>query len=127
MPSVKVGNQNGNSSPQQFPSVRNEEVNADQGQYYVMLPQTSATDRLTQIVPRNSQILYNNPNDMVLSQNRNLSSNRLQTVSPIKDIARRQQHNEVERRRRDKINTWINKISRVVPDCSDDHTKQGQV
>ena len=44
-----------------------------------------------------------------------------------KDIARRQQHNEVERRRRDKINTWINKISRVVPDCSDDHTKQGQV
>jgi len=121
-----VGNQNGNSSPQQFPSVRNEEVNADQGQYYVMLPQTSATDRLTQIVPRNSQILYNNPNDMVLSQNRNLSSNRLQTVSPIKDIARRQQHNEVERRRRDKINTWINKISRVVPDCSDDHTKQGQ-
>jgi len=51
-----------------------------------MLPQTSATDRLTQIVPRNSQILYNNPNDMVLSQNRNLSSNRLQTVSPIVSI-----------------------------------------
>jgi len=43
-----------------------------------------------------------------------------------KDMARRQQHNEVERRRRDKINTWINKISKVVPDCSDDHTKQGQ-
>ena len=44
-----------------------------------------------------------------------------------KDHQRRQQHNEVERRRRDKINTWINKISKVVPDCSDDHTKQGQV
>ena len=31
---IQVGNQNGNSSPQQFPSVRNEEVNADQGNNY---------------------------------------------------------------------------------------------
>merc|ERR1712227_1041616 len=87
-------------------------------------------DRLTQIaqIPgRNGQLLYGNNDGMVLNPNsRNQLGNRLQTVSPIKDIARRQQHNEVERRRRDKINTWINKISRVVPDCSDDHTKQGQ-
>jgi len=125
-----VGNQNGNSSPQQQFAVRTEEVNTDQGQYYVMLPNSGA-DRLTQIaqIPgRNGQLLYGNNDGMVLNPNsRNQLGNRLQTVSPIKDIARRQQHNEVERRRRDKINTWINKISRIVPDCSDDHTKQGQV
>jgi len=140
-----VGNQNGNSSPQQQFAVRTEEVNTDQdnesndpfvivyesllGQYYVMLPNSGA-DRLTQIaqIPgRNGQLLYGNNDGMVLNPNsRNQLGNRLQTVSPIKDIARRQQHNEVERRRRDKINTWINKISRIVPDCSDDHTKQGQ-
>jgi len=124
-----VGNQNGNSSPQQQFAVRTEEVNTDQGQYYVMLPNSGA-DRLTQIaqIPgRNGQLLYGNNDGMVLNPNsRNQLGNRLQTVSPIKDIARRQQHNEVERRRRDKINTWINKISRIVPDCSDDHTKQSK-
>lgn len=126
-----VASQNGNSSPQAPFSVRTEEVNADQGQYYVMLPDTSGS-RLPQIVPgpgaRGSSgtmaAVYSN--DIVLGGSNRIQNQRLPTVSPIKDIARRQQHNEVERRRRDKINTWINKISRVVPDCSDDHTKQGQ-
>lgn len=31
----------------------------------------------------------------------------------------------VERRRRDKINTWIMKIAAVVPDCQMDQSKQG--
>lgn len=122
-----VASQNGNSSPQAPFSVRTEEVNADQGQYYVMLPDTSGS-RLPQIVPgpgaRGSSgtmaAVYSN--DIVLGGSNRIQNQRL----PTKDIARRQQHNEVERRRRDKINTWINKISRVVPDCSDDHTKQGQ-
>jgi len=39
---------------------------------------------------------------------------------------RRATHNEVERRRRDKINSWIIKLAKVVPDCAQDHTKQGQ-
>ena len=44
-----------------------------------------------------------------------------------RDEKRRATHNEVERRRRDKINNWIMKLSKIVPDCAQDHTKQGQV
>nr|XP_039259611.1 upstream stimulatory factor-like isoform X2 [Styela clava] len=43
-----------------------------------------------------------------------------------RDDSRRVQHNEVERRRRDKINTWILKLGTIIPDCANDHTKQGQ-
>uniref|UniRef100_A0A8C4N2G4 Upstream transcription factor 2, c-fos interacting n=1 Tax=Eptatretus burgeri TaxID=7764 RepID=A0A8C4N2G4_EPTBU len=43
-----------------------------------------------------------------------------------RDERRRAQHNEVERRRRDKINNWIVQLSKVIPDCSRDHTKTGQ-
>lgn len=43
-----------------------------------------------------------------------------------RDDNRRVQHNEVERRRRDKINNWILKLANMIPDCANDHTKQGQ-
>ena len=33
----------------------------------------------------------------------------------------------VERRRRDKINTWINKLAKVVPECCQEQSKAGQV
>jgi len=116
---VTSPSQNGGSSPQQTQfAIRTSEVQSDNeigspGQYYVMLPQTSG--RLME-VPNNgiNRVLGYDSGSMPLS-NPNRS-----------DHQRRQQHNEVERRRRDKINTWINKISKVVPDCSDDHTKQGQ-
>merc|ERR1712061_183836 len=39
-----------------------------------------------------------------------------------RDEARRKQHNDVERRRRDKINTWIAKLAKIIPECGDDHT-----
>lgn len=42
-----------------------------------------------------------------------------------RDERRRATHNEVERRRRDKINTWIMKIAAVIPDCQMDQSKQG--
>ncbi|XP_054160888.1 upstream stimulatory factor 1-like isoform X2 [Oppia nitens] len=48
------------------------------------------------------------------------------TTRVARDEKRRATHNEVERRRRDKINNWIIKLSKVVPDCQQDHTKQGQ-
>ncbi|KAM3875387.1 upstream stimulatory factor 1 [Diretmus argenteus] len=43
-----------------------------------------------------------------------------------RDEKRRAQHNEVERRRRDKINNWIVQLSKVIPDCNVDYTKTGQ-
>ena len=33
----------------------------------------------------------------------------------------------VERRRRDKINNWIVQLSKLVPDCSAEQTKGGQL
>ncbi|RXN35983.1 upstream stimulatory factor 2-like protein [Labeo rohita] len=42
-----------------------------------------------------------------------------------RDERRRAQHNEVERRRRDKINNWIVTLSKIIPDCSLDGTKTG--
>ncbi|XP_072310672.1 upstream stimulatory factor 1 isoform X3 [Eucyclogobius newberryi] len=44
-----------------------------------------------------------------------------------RDDKRRAQHNEVERRRRDKINNWIVQLSKTIPDCNVDYTKTGQV
>uniref|UniRef100_A0A3B3R1B5 Upstream transcription factor 2, c-fos interacting n=1 Tax=Paramormyrops kingsleyae TaxID=1676925 RepID=A0A3B3R1B5_9TELE len=44
-----------------------------------------------------------------------------------RDERRRAQHNEVERRRRDKINNWIVTLSKIIPDCSMDSSKTGAV
>ncbi|XP_031841401.1 upstream stimulatory factor 1 isoform X2 [Nomia melanderi] len=35
-----------------------------------------------------------------------------------RDDRRRATHNEVERRRRDKINNWIAKLGKIIPDCN---------
>lgn len=111
---------NGANSPHNFNGTRNSNegtgnTDANGNFTYVMLNSQGQGERnLTQIIPRTNLDLYNSQMSLQSNPNR------------AKDMARRQQHNEVERRRRDKINTWINKISKVVPDCSDDHTKQGQ-
>ncbi|XP_056142019.1 upstream stimulatory factor 2 isoform X2 [Lampris incognitus] len=44
-----------------------------------------------------------------------------------RDERRRAQHNEVERRRRDKINNWIVTLSKIIPDCNMDSTKTGAI
>ncbi|XP_051977513.1 upstream stimulatory factor 1-like [Xyrauchen texanus] len=43
-----------------------------------------------------------------------------------RDDKRKAQHNEVERKRRDKINNWIVQLSKTIPDCNEDATKNGQ-
>ncbi|XP_073716666.1 upstream transcription factor 1, like [Misgurnus anguillicaudatus] len=48
------------------------------------------------------------------------------TQRTSRDDKRRAQHNEVERRRRDKINNWIVQLSKTIPDCSVEATKNGQ-
>jgi upstream stimulatory factor len=45
----------------------------------------------------------------------------------VRDEKKRATHNEVERRRRDKINGWINKLAKIVPACNEDNFKQGHV
>uniref|UniRef100_A0A8C4PXS4 Upstream stimulatory factor 1 n=2 Tax=Eptatretus burgeri TaxID=7764 RepID=A0A8C4PXS4_EPTBU len=37
----------------------------------------------------------------------------------VRDYKRRAQHNEVERRRRDKINGWILQLSKILPDTNE--------
>ncbi|XP_063230236.1 upstream stimulatory factor 1-like isoform X8 [Bacillus rossius redtenbacheri] len=44
-----------------------------------------------------------------------------------RDDRRRATHNEVERRRRDKINNWILKLSKIIPDCTAESAKSAQV
>ena len=45
-------------------------------------------------------------------------------VRVVRDERKRANHNEVERRRRDTINKWIFELSKIIPDCSNDHLKQ---
>ncbi|XP_063230240.1 upstream stimulatory factor 1-like isoform X11 [Bacillus rossius redtenbacheri] len=47
--------------------------------------------------------------------------------SGTRDDRRRATHNEVERRRRDKINNWILKLSKIIPDCTAESAKSAQV
>jgi len=44
-----------------------------------------------------------------------------------RDDKKRATHNEVERRRRDKINGWISKLAKTVPTCTEESTNKGQV
>ncbi|XP_023667606.1 upstream stimulatory factor 2 isoform X4 [Paramormyrops kingsleyae] len=52
-------------------------------------------------------------------------STKLEGPRAPRDERRRAQHNEVERRRRDKINNWIVTLSKIIPDCNVDSTKTG--
>lgn len=58
------------------------------------------------IVPLNSEISRNK------RANRNIIT---------RDAKRRLTHNEVERRRRDKINQWIMYLSKIIPDCAEEN------
>lgn len=42
-----------------------------------------------------------------------------------RDDRRRATHNEVERRRRDKINNWIAKLGKIIPECSNTTSSNG--
>ncbi|XP_065645027.1 upstream stimulatory factor 2 [Hydra vulgaris] len=94
-----------------YPAVQTSDAN-QHGQFYVMMspqdviPVTGAGQRI--IAPR----AQNLPSKMENSRS-------------SRDERRRATHNEVERRRRDKINTWIMKLATVVPDCQMDQSKQG--
>lgn len=54
--------------------------------------------------------------DMITPTHHSASVLGLSTQSVVKDQKRRATHNEVERRRRDTINTWIDKLGKMLPD-----------
>ncbi|XP_077985444.1 upstream stimulatory factor-like isoform X2 [Glandiceps talaboti] len=85
---------------------------ASGGQFYVMMsPQdVLASGAQRSIAPRTQQF----------------SPGKIDGPRTARDERRRATHNEVERRRRDKINNWIVKLSKIVPECAQDHSKQGQ-
>lgn len=95
-----------------YPTVAttNDSASTAEGQFYVMMsPQDVLTPGQRSIAPRTHQFPKS------------------EGTRTARDERRRATHNEVERRRRDKINNWIIKLSKIVPDCAQDHTKQGQV
>ncbi|WAR04310.1 USF1-like protein [Mya arenaria] len=79
------------------------------GQFYVMMSPQDVLQGQRNIAPRNT------------------FQPKMEGGRTSRDDRRRATHNEVERRRRDKINNWIVQLSKLVPDCSSEHTKGGQL
>ncbi|XP_061597299.1 upstream stimulatory factor 2-like isoform X4 [Cololabis saira] len=75
------------------------------GQFYVMMspPEVLQTTNARSIAPRTHTY-----------------TTKVEGPRPPRDERRRAQHNEVERRRRDKINNWIVTLSKLIPDCTVD-------
>ncbi|XP_013881118.1 upstream stimulatory factor 2 [Austrofundulus limnaeus] len=74
------------------------------GQFYVMMPpEVLQTTSPRTIAPRTQSF-----------------TTKAESPRAPRDDKRRAQHNEVERRRRDKINNWIVTLSKLIPDCSID-------
>ncbi|KAK9309185.1 hypothetical protein QLX08_001131 [Tetragonisca angustula] len=78
------------------------------GQFYVIgnandVFTTAQTSR--SLVPRTTTLQIETPRNCT-------------TVLKKRDDRRRATHNEVERRRRDKINNWIAKLGKIIPECN---------
>ncbi|KAL4228593.1 Upstream stimulatory factor 2 [Mactra antiquata] len=82
---------------------------SQQGQFYVMMSPQDVLQGQRNIAPRTT------------------FQPKLEGGRTSRDDRRRATHNEVERRRRDKINNWIVQLSKLVPDCSNEHSKAGQL
>ncbi|XP_050415467.1 upstream stimulatory factor 2 isoform X2 [Patella vulgata] len=82
------------------------QVQSAGGQFYVMMSPQDVLQNQRSIAPRTSY------------------TPKMDGRSP-RDDRRRATHNEVERRRRDKINNWIVQLSKVVPDCASEQAKTG--
>ncbi|XP_028984668.1 upstream stimulatory factor 2 isoform X2 [Betta splendens] len=93
------------------------------GQFYVMMTPPDVIQAGTQrtIAPR-TQPYPADENELLQLEGLNWKMDGPRTP---RDERRRAQHNEVERRRRDKINNWIVTLSKIIPDCSMDSTKTG--
>ncbi|XP_028325679.1 upstream stimulatory factor 2 isoform X2 [Gouania willdenowi] len=93
------------------------------GQFYVMMTPPDVIQAGTQrtIAPR-TQPYPADESELLQHEGLNWKMDGPRTP---RDERRRAQHNEVERRRRDKINNWIVTLSKIIPDCNMDSTKTG--
>ncbi|XP_033968517.1 upstream stimulatory factor 2 isoform X2 [Trematomus bernacchii] len=93
------------------------------GQFYVMMtpPDVIQTGTQRTIAPR-TQSYPADENELLQQEGLNWKMDGPRTP---RDERRRAQHNEVERRRRDKINNWIVTLSKIIPDCNMDSAKTG--
>ncbi|XP_019900452.1 upstream stimulatory factor 1-like isoform X2 [Esox lucius] len=88
---------------------------------------------LTQSTPGGQLYVMMSPQEVLSGANQGsiaactkISNSKSEPPRASRDDKRRAQHNEVERRRRDKINNWIVQLSKTIPDCTLDATKNGQ-
>ncbi|NP_956590.1 upstream stimulatory factor 1 [Danio rerio] len=99
-----------------------------------MVTGVQASDALlTQSAPAGQLYVMMSPQEVLTGANQRSIAPRTQAYNAksegprtSRDEKRRAQHNEVERRRRDKINNWIVQLSKTIPDCTIDSTKTGQ-
>ncbi|XP_042627050.1 upstream stimulatory factor 1-like isoform X6 [Cyprinus carpio] len=88
-----------------------------------MVTGVQASDALlSQSAPAGQLYVMMSPQEVITGANQSKSDG----PRTSRDEKRRAQHNEVERRRRDKINNWIVQLSKTIPDCTIDSTKTGQ-
>ncbi|XP_030237632.1 upstream stimulatory factor 1 isoform X3 [Gadus morhua] len=91
----------------------------------------SSDTLLGQTTPAGQLYVMMSPQEVLTGANQRTLAPRTQPKQEAprasRDEKRRAQHNEVERRRRDKINNWIVQLSKTIPDCTVDYTKTGQV
>lgn len=80
------------------------------GQFYVMMSPQDVLQGQRTLAPRTHNI-----------------APRIEATRSGRDERRRATHNEVERRRRDKINNWIVQLSKIVPDCQADGPKSSSL
>lgn len=76
--------------------------------FYVMIPQSTSQLDSTQHQKIAPMVLQGSTSDTLTQQRSE------------REEKRRQTHNEVERRRRGKINGWIRKLAEMVPNCKDE-------
>ncbi|XP_001947444.2 upstream stimulatory factor 2 [Acyrthosiphon pisum] len=57
----------------------------------------------------------------IVPLNSEVPRKRVDRTVVTRDAKRRLTHNEVERRRRDKINQWIMYMSKIIPDCAEEN------
>ena len=85
------------------------------GQFYVIGNPTDVLGTSRTLAPR-----YSNATTTTVSSAAPASSEYAVGASAVpREERRRATHNEVERRRRDTINTWIEKLGKLIPDLND--------